>query len=334
MIKPAVSIVILTHNKLACTRRCMSSLLQTRSVPWELIVVDNGSTDGTRGWLEAFGDEARRAGVAMTLIANDDNIGCSTARNQGLARAAADRVAFLDNDVALRQRSWLDRLVRALDEQPAAALVGPKLVYPFAPHDIQCAGAAVTPTGRVQFLGRGERRDDPRFNRARTVQCLISACCLGRKEALNEVGGFDEAYNPVEFEDIDLCYKMRQQGRIVLYEPNAEVYHFESVTTAGTPSLPNTALIVRHGLLFQRRWRHMFANENGPDEAAARWRRLAAVPFEQIGEPPVYDDLPEPDADGKSRDNPSPAGTEHGAAGIGPGAARIQSEKHKERRQR
>ena len=287
---PMISVVVLTHNKAACTRRCLGSLLQTRYAPWELVVVDNGSTDGTREWLESFRGEADQAGVAVTLVFNDGNIGCSTARNQGLARARGAHVAFLDNDVALRKRNWLERLRAALDAQADAAMIGPKLVYPYPPYDIQCAGAAVSRGGRVQFMGRGESRDDPRFNRPRDVQCLISACCLARRDVLEQVGGFDEAFNPVEYEDIDLCYKIRAQGWRILYEPTVEMYHVESVTTAGTESLPNTYLIVKHGLEFKRRWRAMFEREDGPSDEETRWRRRPAVPFERIGKWPVFEE--------------------------------------------
>lgn len=284
---PEISLVILTHNKEACTRRCMSRLLLTRGVAWDLVVIDNGSTDGTRAWLETFREEAKGEGVEVTLKFNDGNIGCSTARNQGLALARGPHVAFLDNDVTVRQRDWLCRLEGALTGYPDAVMVGPKLVYPYPPHAIQCAGAAVSPTGRVQFMGRGEPRDDPRFNQAREVQCLISACCLARKSALEKVGGFDEAFNPVEYEDIDLCYRLREQGGRLWYEPSVEMYHFESVTTAGTATLPNTYLIVRHGLLFKQRWHTMFSRENGPPDKETCWRPIEAVPFDSIGELPL-----------------------------------------------
>jgi hypothetical protein len=61
------------------------------------------------------------------------------------------------------------------------------------------------------------------------------------------------------------------------------MYHFESVTTQGTPTVHNAAVVVRNGLLFQKRWRHLFENEGGPDEAACRWRRIAPVAFSSIG---------------------------------------------------
>jgi len=281
---PAVSVVTLTHNKLAYTQRCLGSWLNTRFPAWEIIVVDNGSQDGTREWLPEFRSRAQAAGVPVELLLNEGNIGCSTARNQGLAAARGRFFVFVDNDVALRSRDWLTRLAERLEEDAARGIVGPKLVYPFPPHAIQCAGVAVSPSGRVQFRGRGETRDNPRFAAAENVQSLISACFMFRRELVDRIGGLDEAFNPVEYEDIDFCYRARAEGYTVLYEPDVEMYHFESVTTAGTESLPNTYLIIKHGLLFKERWRHMFSVEGGPPDEATRWRRIPARPLSEIGE--------------------------------------------------
>ena len=281
------SVITLTHNKLEVTRRCLTSWLQTDYRPWEIVVVDNGSTDGTGEWLEGFRRTAGDAGVPVQVIRNDGNIGCSTARNQGMAAASGQHLVFVDNDVALRSRGWLTRLGAALDGAPRRAVAGPKLVYPYPPHDIQCAGAAVSRSGRVQFMGRGESREDPRFNRFRDVQCLISACFMFKRSVAEEIGGLDEAFNPVEYEDLDFCYRARSRGYGVVYEPSVEMYHFESVTTAGTATLPNTYLIIKHGLLFKARWRHMFEQEDGPPDEATKWRRIQARPFQAIGELPV-----------------------------------------------
>ena len=138
-------------------------------------------------------------------------------------------------------------------------------------------------------MGRGEQREDVRFNRERDVQSLISACCMAPKSVLDAVGGFDEAFNPVEYEDIDLCYRLRSRGYRLVYVPSVEMYHFESVTTAGTASLPNTYLIIKHGMLFKKRWRSMFAAEGGPPDAETKWRRVATQPFAAIRELPVVD---------------------------------------------
>ncbi len=285
--KPSVSLITLTHNKVDVTRRCLTSWLNTAGMNWELIVIDNGSTDGTHGWLKTFAEQTKPQGVDTTPVLHKQNVGCSTARNEGLERARGESVVFIDNDVALRKISWLSVLSQALAELPACGLVGPKLLFPFEPFDIQCAGAAVAPTGRVQFRGRGESRENAEFNKRTEVQCLISACFMGHTEVIRRKGGFDEAFNPVEFEDIDLCYRLRAEGYRLYYIPEAEMYHLESVTTQGTPSLPNTRLIVKNGLRFKERWRHMFEHENGPSDEEARWRHLDKYDLSEIGDLPV-----------------------------------------------
>jgi GT2 family glycosyltransferase len=286
---PLASVIILTHNKLEVTRRCLPSLLAGAAVPWELVVVDNGSTDGTPEWVESFKATAAAAGVAVHLIRNAGNIGCSTARNQGAAVSAGERLVFVDNDVALRSRRWLVGLGAVMDSDVRVGLVGPKLVYPVGPHRIQCAGVGISRTGRVLFRGRGEERDDPRFNQKRDVQCLISACFMVRRRCFEEAGGFDPAFNPVEFEDFDLCYRIRSKGYRAVYDAAVEMYHFESVTTAGTASLPNTGLIIRHRLLFKQRWEYMFATENGPADAETAWRRLVIGKLDDAAPLPVMD---------------------------------------------
>ncbi|MBN2302308.1 MAG: glycosyltransferase family 2 protein [Lentisphaerae bacterium] len=282
-----ISVVTLTHNKAAYTKKCLRSLLQSSYAPWELIVVDNGSTDDTLGWLQNFKIEAKASGVCLKIIENAENVGCSTGRNQGLSVAEGTFVVFMDNDVALRTKDWIEGLLSCLKENRRNAMAGPKLIYPFSPYAIQCAGVGISPSGRVQFMGRGEARTDSRFNKQKEVQCLISACFMTRRSAIESVGGFDEAFNPVEYEDFDLCYRIRQNGGVVTYVPSVEMYHFESVTTTGTPTLPNTYLIIKHGMLFKKRWRYMFENENGPSDSETTWKFFEAHSLNEASTLPI-----------------------------------------------
>ncbi len=284
------SLITLSYNKLACTRRCLSALLtdSVTDAPWELIVVDNGSADGSGEWcdteLTALG-QAR--GVPVTVLHNAGNIGCSYARNRAIAKARGDYLVFADNDIAPRTRRWMPGLREALSAAPRAGMAGAKMVYPWRPYPIQCAGVGISKRGHVCFRGRGEPIDDPRFNRTETVQCLISACLMIPAELLRTHGGFDEAFHPVQFEDFDLCYRLREAGYQAVYTPDVEMYHFESVTTQGTPTVRNPAVVVRNGLLFQKRWRHLFELEDGPPEDACRWRKIEAAAFSSIGPLPL-----------------------------------------------
>jgi len=284
------SLITLSYNKLACTRRCLSALLTDSVVdaPWEMIVVDNGSTDGSGEWcdteLVALG--ASR-GVPVTVLHNPGNIGCSYSRNRAIAIARGEYLVFADNDIAPRTRRWMPGLRETLAAIPRAGMAGAKMVYPWAPYPIQCAGVGISKRGHVCFRGRGEPIDDPRFGRLEAVQCLISACLLIPAELLRRHGVFDEAFHPVQFEDFDLVYRLREAGHQAVYTPSVEMYHFESVTTQGTPTVRNAAVVVRNGLLFQQRWKHLFEQEDGPSEEACRWRKIAPVPFSAIGPLPL-----------------------------------------------
>ena len=280
------SLITLSYNKLACTRRCLSALItdSLADAPWELIVVDNGSNDGSGEWcdteLVALG---ARHGVPVTVLHNEGNIGCSFARNRAIAVARGEFLVFADNDIAPRTRRWMPGLREALARLPRAGMAGAKMVYPWSPYPIQCAGVGISKRGHVCFRGRGEPNDDPRFCALEAVQCLISACLLIPAALIREHGGFDEAFHPVQFEDFDLVYRLREAGWQAVYTPEVEMYHFESVTTQGTPTVRNAAVVVRNGLLFQKRWRHVFEGEEGPSEEACRWRKIDPVPFSDIG---------------------------------------------------
>lgn len=284
------SLITLSHNKLECTKRCLTALLRDTQAdaPFELIVVDNGSTDGSAAWcdtsLTALGHSLN---IPVKVLHNPGNIGCSIARNQAIDVANGRYLVFVDNDIMPRTRRWLPKLRTALDYSPNIGMVGAKMIYPWHPYPIQCAGVGISKRGHVCFRGRGAPRDTPKFNRLETVQCLISACLLIPAELIQKHGGFDEAFHPVQFEDFDLVYRLRAANWQALYNPEVEMYHFESATTQGTPTVRNAAVVIRNGLLFQKRWHHLFSLEDGPTEDECRWLKIEPVPFASIGELPL-----------------------------------------------
>lgn len=268
------SVVVLSYNKKEYTRRCLESVAASDFAGLEIVVVDQGSTDGTRPWLAGFREECRARGIPVQVIENERNVGACTGRNQGIEHASGRWLAFLDNDVVVEDARWLAKLTARLEAEPDAGIVTAKLLYPEPPHLIQFAGCAVSPTGRVQYLGRGEARDTPRFNSERELQCTISACIVVKSALIQQVGGFDEAFNPVQYEDLDLCYRARAAGWRVLYYPEVEAFHYENVTTDGSPDLNFRYLTIKHGMLFKQRWQHLFAHEGGPDDRETMWRPL------------------------------------------------------------
>ena len=283
-----VSLVIVNYNKATYTRLCLEGILAMPFVPAQVIAIDNGSTDGTREFLtQELPALAADAGVSCEVILNEGNSGACTARNQGLERVTQPYIVFIDNDVAVRSADWLRGLRDSLEQAPDIGFVGPKLVYPFAPYDIECAGVGISRNGRVQYRGRGAAIDAPEFGQRREVQCLISACWMMRKAVVDQVGGLDEAFNPAQFEDFDLCYRAREAGWRVFVDPAVEMYHYENVTTAGSKGVNFRYVTIKNGMEFKRRWRHSFEAEDGPPDTDCVWAELETRPFEQTGVPEI-----------------------------------------------
>jgi len=276
-----VSILILAHNKAEYTRRCLNSLLLSTFRPLEIVLIDNGSTDNTPDILSAFERNAAAQQIPILIKRLEQNAGAIVARNIGMEMMTGQYWVFLDNDVVVRTRSWLERLRGELVADPRIGVIGPKLVYPNPPHDIQCAGCDVTQGGRVAFRGRGSPRETPEFNQPRDCQTLISAAWMMRADAARKAGPLDERFSPVQFEDIDYCYRIRELGYLCRYEPSVELYHFENVTTG---ALNYPYLTVKNGLKFKEKWRHRFSAENGPLDEDWAWAKIATIRLDDVPE--------------------------------------------------
>lgn len=197
-------------------------------------------------------------------------------------------VAWIDSDCMVRTNGWAIKLAEYLRSHEDVGIVGPKLVYPWAPHDIQCAGCDVTQSGRVVFRGRGSPIDEGAFAAQRDCPTLISACWLMRTDLWREVGPLDDIFSPVQFEDIDYCYRARAAHRRVVYNPAVEMYHFEGMTTTRTPGLRYNSLTARNAVKFKRKWHETIAREGGMEDRLVTW--IADVgwrPITEVGNPQV-----------------------------------------------
>ena len=279
------SIVILAHNGADFTSKCVQSLLDAADLPHEVFLVDNGSTDSTPELIQSFAPAFDRAGVTLTSWRNEENKGCSAARNDAWARADTEYVVLLDNDTAVCTRNWLSRLQGILAGDAKLGLLGPKLIYPYLPHPIQCAGVSISRLGRIAFCGRGSPRTDPAYAHARAVPALISACWIMRTALRDTVGMLDELFHPVQYEDLDLCMRAVQAGYGVAYTPEVEMYHFEGITTASLGQAEYQRNIARNSARFRERWRHVFAAR--PDELPAEEYRW--LPRDELGLTPELD---------------------------------------------
>jgi len=215
--RPVASVIIPTFNNLDLTRSCLESLashpIQT---PFELIAVDNASTDGSLEFLR----EEEKAGN-LRLIANSSNEGFARACNQGARAARGVLLLFLNNDTRVTA-GWLDAMVRAAERQQTG-IVGAKLLY--ADGRVQHAGIGFI-NGVPDHPHRHADARAPEVNRFRELDMVTGACLLIRQELFRQLAGFDEIFrNGVE--DVDLCLRARAAGWKVVYEPQAVVYHLE-----------------------------------------------------------------------------------------------------------
>ena len=222
--QPRAAVVIPVHNRADLTGGCLDALFGSggATVPFDVIVVDDGSSDSTPELVAGFGDRVR-------MVRLDPNAGFAAARNAGAAVSRADRVVFLDNGT-IPQPGWLDALVAHADAFPEAAIVGAKLLYPNG--SVQSAGVSFTPDGSPHHLYAGFPASHPAVNRTRPFQAVTAACCLVRAGVFRAVGGFDRALGN-GWEDVDLCLRVGEAGHQVHYCPDSVVLHQESATGDG-----------------------------------------------------------------------------------------------------
>lgn len=245
----AASVVIVTFNGLAFTRLCLESLLTSSpggafEAGFEMVIVDNASTDGTREYLrelEAARPEAR-------VIFNDSNRGFAAANNQGLAAARAPLLVLLNNDTLVAD-GWLARLARHL-EAPDAGCVGPVTNRIGNEAEID---APVATYGEA--LDLADRRAATHAGRSFDIPMPAMFCLALRREVYERVGPLDERFGVGMFEDDDYAMRMRAAGCRTLCAEDTFVYHFGQASFGAlVPGGEYAALFDVNRRRFEAKW--------------------------------------------------------------------------------
>jgi GT2 family glycosyltransferase len=266
----APAVVIPNWNGAAWLTGCLDSLAAQTLPPAEVVVVDNGSTDGSLELLAGRPPPVR-------TIALGRNTGFAFAANRGLEAAESEFVALVNTDVVL-EPDWLERMANALREHPEAATAACKMVDLRDPGVLYDTGDFLRRDGACEQRGRFER-DDGSFDRPGEAFSACAGAALYRRAAVLEVGGFDERFFAY-LEDVELGLRLRLRGWTCRYEP--AVARHAGGATSGRLRRPLLGWVERNTLLLVAKWfplrwvPYVLYRQAGWAWHAARERRLRA----------------------------------------------------------
>ncbi|PYU64966.1 MAG: hypothetical protein DMG49_25345, partial [Acidobacteria bacterium] len=249
---PKVSILLVLHNQAALTYACLRSILETVQLPYEVVIVDNASSDETPQLLSRL--------EHVKVVRNSTNRHFLAACNQALQYLLGEYLLFLNNDAFLMPGA-LQAAMHTLENTESAGAVGARIVN--LDGRLQEAGTIVRPDGSCLGYGRGDDPNAPEYMFRREVDFCSGAFLLTRRELFTQLKGFDPAYQPAYYEDADLCLRLRKLGLRVIYEPEATILHFEYGSSSSEKAV---GLIARNQSVF--RARHAELLEQRPELGA------------------------------------------------------------------
>ena len=212
-----VSIIIVNWNKKDQLELCLSSLKKTKYDNFSVVVVDNGSKDGSANMV-------KQRFPMMDLIEEKENFGFSKGTNIGIKYAITkynpDFILLLNNDIEIREGKWLNILVE-ITNKDGVGIASCKLLNPDG--TIQYAGSILTVFGWRQYTSDIFTEDTP-------MDMVIGACFLIKREVIETIGLLDEGFTPYFWEETDYCARARKAGYKIIYTPRTTVIHYGSVS--------------------------------------------------------------------------------------------------------
>jgi GT2 family glycosyltransferase len=206
--------------------KCLPSVLKTDYDPFEVIVVDNGSRDGSAGIVSRFETIDRR----VKLVQNSGNLGFCIGNNIGASHAKGDYLLFLNNDTTV-EPNWLTELVKVVGTSSSIAAAQPKMLMMDEPSIIDSTGGYLTPYGTI-YNRDMLSRDEETHAKQSEVLVATGAALLVRRDLFFKVGKFDPRFF-IYNEELDLCWRIWLSGNSVVYVPTAVVYHLLGGTNRG-----------------------------------------------------------------------------------------------------
>ena len=247
---PVVSFILVTKNKAHLTVLSLESVIRFAPPPYELIVVDNGSIDSTLLTLDRF--------KGAKVLSNASNVGFGPACMQAAAVATGQYLCFFNND-ALLTPGAIDVVLKNFDRQNVGA-AGAKILL--ANGRLQEAGSIIWSDGSALGYGRGDEPELPEYNFRRPVDYCSGVFLVTPREVFQRYGGFSEEFAPAYYEDTDYCMTLWQNGLSVIYEPLAQIPHYESASSGGNDNA--IAMMAAHQLKFADKWASQLKSHYAP----------------------------------------------------------------------
>lgn len=251
-----LSIIIVSWNVRELLRKCLTSIFYQTKIPFEVIVVDNASRDGSAEMVAKNFPQVR-------LIRNMKNVGFGKANNQGVKLARGEYVIFLNDDTEIKNGA-LDTMVTWLDRHSAVGVIGARLLNPDG--TLQRGTARCFPTFKVlatMLLGwhsfllhkkwlRQHYLLDETFTHDTAVDQVMGASLMTRKSLLDKLGGFDEEFW-IWFEEIDLCQRYHEAGYQVYVVSQAAIIHHQGKSFVQIIKLKKFCQLTRSLLIYSRK---------------------------------------------------------------------------------
>jgi GT2 family glycosyltransferase len=211
---PKVSIITIDYNELDNLKRSLPSFLAQDYPSFEIIVVDNGSRDGSPAFIETTFPDVK-------VIAAGGNRGFSGANNLGAQHATGEYLVFINPDTTVAP-DWLYGLLEALQD-PEIGIATSKILIMAQPDKINTCGNDVHYTGYGYLRGWSQPADS--MNTPERVFSVSGAAFMIRRSLFEQLGGFDDNFNPIYVEDTDLSWRAQLAGYVCVYVPSSVVYH-------------------------------------------------------------------------------------------------------------
>lgn len=272
--KPVLSIILVLYKKPHLTLACLRSLLENSHIAFELVIVDNASGDLTAQLLDRI--------QGALLIRNTENKGFLRACNDAAQHCCGKYILFLNNDTVVLPGA-LQNALNTLENDIDVGAVGAKIIH--FDGKLQEAGNQVARDGTCRSYGRGQDPFDSKYLFEKEVDYCSGAFLMTPRELFLKQGGFDEIYSPAYYEETDYCFRLKELGKKVIYNPACSLFHYEFASTE--KSTQPFEWMRKNQKIFAQRFSKLLNERESLSETVTRKKRILyiedRVPYPHLG---------------------------------------------------